>query len=170
MREHTAVVVIPFTTMLLCNDMTGERARVAQSPPPWRPGLPAVNRRFAVPSAYSFRLIGYGRRQRPCKARPLGASMRLAPAYRKRLSDLQPDQGVAVSYSFLIRNVHRFRKKITGDPSARGRGAGMRASDRSTAQSPGGASLTGPTKPQCRPAFRPHHTPADRASRHTAPH
>ena len=104
--------------MLLCNDMTGERARVAQSPPPWRPGLPAVNRRFAVPSAYSFRLIGYGRRQRPCKARPLGASMRLAPAYRKRLSDLQPDQGVAVSYSFLIRNVHRFRKKITGDPSA----------------------------------------------------
>jgi len=38
--------------------MTGERARVAQSPPPWRPGLPAVNRRFAVPSAYSFRLSG----------------------------------------------------------------------------------------------------------------
>ena len=62
--EHTAVVVIPFTlcSLLLCNDMTGERARVAQSPPPWRPGLPAVNRRFAVPSAYSFRLIGYGRR------------------------------------------------------------------------------------------------------------
>ncbi|RSK69808.1 hypothetical protein EJE24_08465 [Enterobacter huaxiensis] len=76
--------------------MTGERARVAQSPPPWRPGLPAVNRRFAVPSAYSFRLIGYGRRKRPCKARPLGASMRLAPACRKRLSDLQPDQSVAV--------------------------------------------------------------------------
>ena len=68
--EHTALVVIPFTlcSLLLCNDMTGERARVAQSPPPWRPGLPAVNRRFAVPSAYSFRLIGYGRRQRPCKA------------------------------------------------------------------------------------------------------
>jgi len=42
--------------------MTSERARVAQSPPPWQPGLPAVNRRFAVPSAYSFRLIGYGRR------------------------------------------------------------------------------------------------------------
>ncbi len=40
------------------NDMTGERARVGQSPPPWRPGLPAVNRRFAVPSAYSFRLSG----------------------------------------------------------------------------------------------------------------
>ena len=62
--EHTALVVIPFTlcSLLLCHDMTGERARVAQSPPPWRPGLPAENRRFAVPSAYSFRLIGDGRR------------------------------------------------------------------------------------------------------------
>ena len=98
--EHTALVDIPFTlcSLLLCNDMTGERARVAQSPPPWRPGLPAVNRRFAVPSAYSFRLVGDGRRQRPCKARPLGASLRLAPAFRKRLSDLQPDQVVAVSH------------------------------------------------------------------------
>ena len=62
--EHTALVVIPFTlcSLLLCHDMTGERARVAQSPPPWRPGLTAENRRFAVPSAYSFRLIGDGRR------------------------------------------------------------------------------------------------------------
>ncbi|MGS6571611.1 hypothetical protein [Enterobacter intestinihominis] len=93
------MVVIPFTlcSLLLCNDMIGERARVAQSPPPWRPGLPAVNRRFAVTSAYSFRLIGYGRRYRPCKARPLGASLRLAPAFRKRLSDLQPDQVIAES-------------------------------------------------------------------------
>ena len=61
--EHMAVEEIPFTlcSLLLCNGMTCERARVAQSPPPWRPGLPAVNRRFAVPSAYSFRLIGDGR-------------------------------------------------------------------------------------------------------------
>ena len=100
--EHTALVVIPFTlcSLLLFDSCIGERARAAQSPPPWRPGLPAVNRRFAVPSAYSFRLIGEGRRQRPCKARPLGASLRLAPACRKRLSDLQPDQGVAESHSF----------------------------------------------------------------------
>ena len=57
---HTALVVIPFTlcSLLLCNGMVCERARVAQSPPPWLPGLPAVNRRFAVPSAYSFRLSG----------------------------------------------------------------------------------------------------------------
>ena len=97
--EHTAVVLVPFTlySLLFYNRTSGERARVAQSPPPWQPGLPAVNRRFAVPSAYSFRLIGYGRRYRPCKARPLGASLRLAPAFRKRLSDLQPDQGIAES-------------------------------------------------------------------------
>ena len=29
--------------------------------------------------------------QRPCKSRPLGASLRLAPAYRKRFGDFQPD-------------------------------------------------------------------------------
>ena len=67
--EHTALVVIPFTlcSLLLCHDMSGERARVAQSPPPWRPGLPAENRRFAVPSAYSFRLIGTGGGNIPVK-------------------------------------------------------------------------------------------------------
>ncbi len=113
-REYTAVVVIPFTlcSLLLCNDMTGERAGVAQSPPPRRPGLPAVNRRFAVPSAYSFRLIGYGRRQRPCKA-ALSAHPCASPRPEgKRLSDLQPDRGIADSpqsfrkqlYCFCIKN------------------------------------------------------------------
>ncbi len=113
-REHTAVVVIPFTlcSLLLCNDMTGERAGVAQSPPPRRPVLPAVNRRFAVPSAYSFRLIGYGRRQRPCKA-ALSAHPCASPRPEgKRLSDLQPDRGIADSpqsfrkqlYCFCIKN------------------------------------------------------------------
>ncbi|MCM7835955.1 hypothetical protein, partial [Enterobacter asburiae] len=45
--EHTALVVIPFTlcSLLLCNDMTGERARVAQSP---RPGLTETLRRFTA--------------------------------------------------------------------------------------------------------------------------
>ncbi|AZL61513.1 hypothetical protein EI562_00235 [Enterobacter asburiae] len=61
-----------------------------------------------MPSAYSFRLIGDGRRQRPCKARPLGASLRLAPACRKRLSDLQPDQGIPVSHLFSGSKIHRF--------------------------------------------------------------
>ena len=33
----------------------------------------------------------------PCRSRPLGASLRLAPAYRKRFGDFQPDQGAAVT-------------------------------------------------------------------------
>ncbi|MFH7929602.1 hypothetical protein QCJ92_00018810, partial [Enterobacter roggenkampii] len=46
--EHTAEVVIPFTlcSLLLCKDMAGERARAAQSPPPWRPGLQAKSSVF----------------------------------------------------------------------------------------------------------------------------
>ena len=123
--EHTAVVVIPFTlcSLLLCNDMTGERARVAQSPPPWRPGLPAVNRRFAVPSAYSFRLIGYGRRQRPCKA-ALSAHPCASPRPEgKRLSDLQPDQGIADSPQSFRKQLYCFCiKKLLGIPQPTGRG------------------------------------------------
>ena len=107
--EHTAVVVIPFTlcSLLLCNDMTGERARVAQSPPPWRPGLPAENRRFAVPSAYSFRLIGYGRRQRPCKAalsahpcaspRPSGNASAIYSRTRSSLKALSYSEGSVIA-------------------------------------------------------------------------
>ncbi|WP_432459985.1 hypothetical protein ACJX5S_08595 [Enterobacter hormaechei] len=41
--------------------------------------------------------IGSGMSLHPCRPRPLGASLRLAPAFRKRLSDLQPDQGIAES-------------------------------------------------------------------------
>ncbi len=35
--------------------------------------------------------------QRPCKSRPLGASMLLAPAYRKRFGDFQPDSRTLLS-------------------------------------------------------------------------
>ncbi|MGX2013302.1 hypothetical protein ACWIVX_26030, partial [Enterobacter asburiae] len=42
--------------------------------------------------------IGSGMSLHPCRPRPLGASLRLAPALRKRFGDLQPDQGVAVSH------------------------------------------------------------------------
>ncbi|MDR9948815.1 hypothetical protein MX989_22450 [Enterobacter sichuanensis] len=44
--------------------------------------------------------IGSGMSLHPCRPRPLGASLRLAPALRKRLGDLQPDQGIAVIHSF----------------------------------------------------------------------
>ncbi|MGS6185980.1 hypothetical protein, partial [Enterobacter asburiae] len=42
--------------------------------------------------------IGSGMSLHPCRPRPLGASLPLAPALRKRFGDLQPDQGVAVSH------------------------------------------------------------------------
>ncbi|MGS6448159.1 hypothetical protein [Enterobacter intestinihominis] len=37
----------------------------------------------------------------PCRPRPLAASLRLAPALRKRFGDLQPDQGIAESPQLL---------------------------------------------------------------------
>ncbi|MGS6427085.1 hypothetical protein, partial [Enterobacter hormaechei] len=46
-------------------------------------------------------------------------SLRLAPAYRKRLSDLQPDRGIAESLQLFLRQRYRFCFQITGDPSAR---------------------------------------------------
>ncbi len=120
------MVVIPFTlcSLLLCNDMTGERAGVAQSPPPRRPGLPAVNRRFAVTSAYSFRLIGYGRRQRPCKA-ALSAHPCASPRPEgKRLSDLQPDRGIADSPQSFRKQLYCFCiKNYWGSLSPQGEGA-----------------------------------------------
>ena len=33
----------------------------------------------------------------PCRSRPLGASLRLAPACGQRFGDFQPDQGAAVT-------------------------------------------------------------------------
>ncbi|MFT2105489.1 hypothetical protein ACMUEP_02515, partial [Enterobacter nematophilus] len=43
--------------------------------------------------------IGSGMSLHPYRPRPLGASVRLAPALRKRFGDLQPDQGVAESFT-----------------------------------------------------------------------
>mgnify|MGYP001513665060 CR=1 FL=1 len=107
-----ALVVIPFTlcSLLLCNDMACERARAAESPPPWRPGLPAVNRRFADCSPHPWGSPFQGQRRRCPKLLPAilssaysfrlsgRASLRLDPAFRKRLGDLQPNQGIAVIF------------------------------------------------------------------------
>ncbi|HCQ07851.1 MAG TPA: hypothetical protein DIU03_01220, partial [Leclercia adecarboxylata] len=40
--------------------------------------------------------FGSGTSQHPCRLCPLGASLRLAPALRKRFVDFQPDQAIAV--------------------------------------------------------------------------
>ncbi|WP_235403801.1 hypothetical protein [Enterobacter quasiroggenkampii] len=50
------------------------------------------------PLSLFLQAIGSGMSLHPCRPRPLGASLRLAPALRKRFGDLQPDQGVAVSH------------------------------------------------------------------------
>ncbi|GAB7443724.1 hypothetical protein OUHCRE11_28970 [Enterobacter asburiae] len=95
-----AVVVIPFTlcSLLLCDDMTGERARVAQSPPPLATRAPGGKSPLRGALSLFLQAIGSGMSLHPCRPRPLGASLRLAPAFRKRFGDLQPDQGVAVSH------------------------------------------------------------------------
>ncbi|WP_288727045.1 hypothetical protein, partial [uncultured Enterobacter sp.] len=51
------------------------------------------------------------------------ASLRLAPACRKRLSDLQPDQGIAeCSQSFLEQRYHLWLKNYWGTLSPQGKG------------------------------------------------
>jgi len=74
-----------------------ERARGGQSPPPPAPpgsGGKIAASRFPqlIPSGFS----GTGRRQRPCKARPRRASLRVAPACRERFGDLDATKNRAV--------------------------------------------------------------------------
>jgi len=68
------------------------------------PGNPGYRQRKSPlrgPFVLFLPAIGSGTSLHPCRLCPLGASLRLAPAYRKRLSDFQPDQGAAVSLLFL---------------------------------------------------------------------
>ena len=55
------------------------------------------NRRFAVTLRLFLQAFGSGTSLHPCRLCPLGASLRLAPAFRKRFGDFQPDQGAALS-------------------------------------------------------------------------
>ena len=83
-----------------------ENRRFAKySPHPWGSPLRGQRKRCSkllppiLSSAYSFRLTGTGAVKHPCKSRPRRTSMCVAPGVRKRLSDLQPDQGIAVTAS-----------------------------------------------------------------------
>jgi len=62
--------------------MACERAWAAQSPPPWQPGLPAVNRRFADCSPHPWGSPFQGQRRRCPKLLPAI----LSSAYSFRLS------------------------------------------------------------------------------------
>ncbi|QCZ28137.1 hypothetical protein FFB58_18580 [Enterobacter sp. MF024] len=65
---------------------------MAQSPPPWLPGLPARKSPLRDSLSLFPPAIGSGTSLHPCRLCPLGASMRLAPACGKRFGDFQPDQ------------------------------------------------------------------------------
>jgi hypothetical protein len=99
-------VVIPFTlcSLLLCHHIT-------VNVPGWltattlatrAPGKKIVATRYPQLFLSAF---GSGAMKRPCKSRPLGASMRLAPAYRKRFGDFQPDHDIAISLLFQWHNI-----------------------------------------------------------------
>jgi len=63
-----------------------------------RPGNPGSRGKSPLRGALSLFLqaIGSGMSLHPCRPRPLGASVRLAPALRKRFGDLQPDRNIAL--------------------------------------------------------------------------
>ncbi len=73
----------------LCHSWRWERTGGGQSPPPPVPRAPASN----IAAARSLRLIpagfGSGRGSVPAKHGPQPASMRAAPAFRERLSDVE---------------------------------------------------------------------------------
>ncbi|TLU70264.1 hypothetical protein FFB58_04395 [Enterobacter sp. MF024] len=71
---------------------------MAQSPPPWLPGLPARKSPLRGALSLFLQAFGSGTSLHPCRLCPLGASLRLAPAFRKRFGDFQPDKGAAVSH------------------------------------------------------------------------
>ncbi len=77
--------------------VTRERAKGARRRPLHNPG--SRQRKSPLRGALSLFLqaFGSGTSLHPCRLCPLGASLRLAPALRKRFVDFQPDQGAAVS-------------------------------------------------------------------------
>ncbi|RFS77168.1 hypothetical protein D0U00_19980 [Leclercia adecarboxylata] len=102
--------------------VTRERARGARRLPPGYPGsrqrksplrglfAPSLGLTPTGPAQALFKIapgnfvlslflqaFGSGTSLHPCRLCPLGASLRLAPAFRKRFGDFQPDRGVAVS-------------------------------------------------------------------------
>ncbi|PHH03641.1 hypothetical protein CRX53_06460 [Leclercia adecarboxylata] len=82
---------VHYSTSALCPLRCGERARGARRLPPGYPG--SRQRKSPLRGALSLFLqaFGSGTSLHPCRLCPLGASLRLAPALRKRFVDFQPD-------------------------------------------------------------------------------
>jgi len=81
----------PYVLHFSASRVTRERARGARRHPPGYPG--SRQRKSPLRGALSLFLqaFGSGAILHPCRSRPLGASLRLAPALRKRFGDFQPD-------------------------------------------------------------------------------
>ncbi len=87
--------------------VTGERVKGAIAAPLTIPAPGKENRRFAVALSLFLQAFGSGTSLHPCRLCPLGASLRLAPAFWKRFGDFQPDQAAAVSLLFPFEFLHR---------------------------------------------------------------
>ena len=85
------------------NHVTCERARGARRLPPGNPGSRPGKSPLRGPFGLFPSAFGSGAILHPCRSPPLGASLRLAPACGQRLSDFQPDMGVAVGHLFFLR-------------------------------------------------------------------
>ncbi|AUU84662.1 hypothetical protein C2U54_11890 [Leclercia sp. LSNIH1] len=76
------------------------------------PSGPAQALSKIAPGNFVFSLFlpafGSGVILHPCRSRPLGASLRLAPAYRKRFGDFQPDSRPLHHSSCLKEDLKRF--------------------------------------------------------------
>ena len=81
----------PYVLHFSVRRVTRERARGARRLPPGYPG--SRQRKSPLRDALSLFLqaFGSGTSLHPCRLCPLGASLRLAPALRKRFVDFQPD-------------------------------------------------------------------------------
>ncbi len=77
--------------------ITRERARGARRLPPGYPGSRQRKSPLRGTLSLFLQAFGSGTSLHPCRLCPLGASLRLAPAFRKRFGDFQPDREVAVS-------------------------------------------------------------------------
>jgi len=83
--------------------MLGARKGRPIAAAPCTPRLWRQNRRYAVPSAYPFRLSGRARGNIPVKPRPQPTSLWAAPAFRERFGDLDATHTAAV-FNLTARN------------------------------------------------------------------
>jgi len=87
----------PYVLHFSVSRVTRERARGARRLPPGYPGSRQRKSPLRGTLSLFLQAFGLGTSLHPCTLCPLGASLRIAPAFRKRFVDFQPDQGVAVN-------------------------------------------------------------------------